>query len=90
MCICVHWALNPHYFMSVSMSTVLVFKTTVSSSWEVGRLSPLLNALINENGHWNFDLEDCDNIFRVETKRPDVLTIETLFKKQGFTSEELH
>lgn len=72
------------------MSTVLVFKTSVSSIGEVGRLSPLLNALINENGRWNFDLEDCDNIFRVETRNPDVSTIETLFQKEGFLCEELH
>lgn len=89
MCLYVHWALNPHYFMSVSMSTVLVFKTSVSSSWEVGRLSPLLNALINENGHWNFDLEDCDNIFRVETQCPDVSAITRLFQNLGFLCEEI-
>ncbi len=72
------------------MKTVLVFKTSVGSTKEVGYLSPFLNALINENGRWNFDLEDCDNIFRVETKTPDVYSIEMLFKKQGFACEELH
>ncbi len=57
---------------------------------EVGRLSPFLNRLINKNGRWNFDLEDCDNIFRVETESPDVLTIAQLFQNQGFWCEELH
>lgn len=90
MCICGPWVLNLHYFMSDSMSTVLVFRTSVKSVGEIVQLSPLLNALINKNGRWNFDLEDCDNIFRVETKDPNVFSIEMLFRKQGFLCEELH
>ncbi|MEO0573282.1 MAG: hypothetical protein AAF039_16360, partial [Bacteroidota bacterium] len=69
--------------------TVLVFKTSVMTMEEVGRLSPSLNQLINTYGRWNFDLEDCDNIFRVETERPDVLTIAKLFHNKGFLCEEL-
>jgi len=76
--------------MSVKMKTVLVFKTSVATKKEIRRLSQPLNQLINTNGRWNFDLEDCDNIFRVETKHPDVCNIETLFKEQGFSCEELH
>ena len=72
------------------MKTVLVFKTSVASEKEVRRLSQPLNQLINKNGRWNFDLEDCDNIFRVETERPNAWAIATLFQNLGFLCEELH
>ncbi|MEM1258786.1 MAG: hypothetical protein AAGC45_06865 [Bacteroidota bacterium] len=72
------------------MKTILVFKTSVMNMEDVVRLSPSLNRLINPFGRWNFDLEDCDNIFRVETESPDVLTIAKLFRNQGFLCEELH
>ena len=76
--------------MSDKMKTVLVFKTSVASEKEVRQLSHPLNQLINKNGRWNFDLEDCDNIFRVETERPDVWAIATLFQNLGFLCDELH
>jgi len=75
--------------MSARMKTVLVFRTSVRNNEQVGRLSPLLNGLINKCGRWNFDLEDCDNIFRVETEAPDVRAIANVFQKQGFLCEEL-
>ncbi len=75
--------------MSAKMKSVLVFKTTVINREQVGLLTASLDQLINKNGRWNFDLEDCDNIFRVETDRPDGLTIEMVFKKHGFLCEEL-
>ena len=71
------------------MRTVLVFRTSVEKKKEVHRLSPILDQLINPSGRWNFDLEDCDNILRVET--PVVasgVVIETL-NKNGFHCQEL-
>ena len=71
------------------MRTVLVFKTSVEKKKEVIQLSPLLDQLINPSGRWNFDLEDCDNILRVET--PIIapgLVINTL-KERGYLCEEL-
>ncbi|WP_421804183.1 hypothetical protein [Flagellimonas sp.] len=49
------------------MKTILVFKTSVKQKGEVNQLRPWLNKLVNSNGCWNFDLEDCDKILRVET-----------------------
>ncbi|MEM1339315.1 MAG: hypothetical protein AAF717_19175 [Bacteroidota bacterium] len=71
------------------MKTVLVFKTSVTTDKEVRQLSQSLNQLINKNGRWNFDLEDCDNIFRVETQCPDVSAITRLFQNLGFLCEEI-
>ena len=71
------------------MRTVLVFKTSVKKYKDVHQLSPLLDRLINPSGRWNFDLEDCDNILRVET--PVIaagLVINTL-EERGYLCEEL-
>lgn len=50
---------------------VLVFKTSVRKNKEVKRLKPVLNALTKGKDRWNFDLEDCDHILRIES---DVLS----------------
>ena len=71
------------------MTTVLVFKTSVTKRNQVRRLRPLLNRILNENGKWNFDLEDCDNILRVETHRPVPAVISHVLELHGFYCEEL-
>lgn len=71
------------------MSTVLVFKTSVSSTREVRKLLPVLNSIVRNKGHWNFDLEDCDNILRVETTKKELLKIQHALKRRGFYCEEL-
>lgn len=45
---------------------IYVFKTDVSSIHKADCLKPKLNALF-PFCKWNFDLEDCDNIFRIDT-----------------------
>ena len=72
------------------MKTVLVFKTSVSNDGKVKNLTPYLNRLINKNGRWNFDLEDCDNILRVETEKPNSFAISSLLLERGFLCEELY
>lgn len=72
------------------MKIVLVFKTSVTGEKEVHRLRPLLNKLVNRNGRWNFDLEDCDNILRVETQSLPAPSISSLLQSNGFSCEELH
>lgn len=71
------------------MKEVLVFKTSINSKREVKVLKPDLNKLIANNGYWNFDLEDCDNILRVETQMVTATTIASLLKNHGFFCEEL-
>ena len=71
------------------MKRVLVFKTSVRKRGKVRYLAPFLNDLINDHGRWNFDLEDCDNILRVETMHPDSLAITSLLEKRGFFCKEL-
>ncbi len=71
------------------MRTVLVFKTSVEEKKEVNQLSPVLDRLINSSGRWNFDLEDCDNILRVETPVVGSGVVIEALKKNGFYCQEL-
>ncbi|MDF0706196.1 hypothetical protein [Flagellimonas okinawensis] len=69
--------------------TVHVFKTSVKRKGEVNQLRPWLNRLIDNKGCWNFDLEDCDNILRVETQSLNIPTITSLLQNNGYQCEEL-
>jgi hypothetical protein len=75
--------------MKDRMQTVLVFKTSVKANGEVKQLRPFLNRLIQKKGTWNFDLEDCDNILRVETHLLTAENISATLLRQGFYCEEL-
>ena len=66
------------------MTTVLVFKTSVERKQQVDQLSPVLDQLISPGGRWNFDLEDCDNILRVETRNVQPVTISSVLAQFGF------
>lgn len=46
---------------------IYVFKTSVDSQTKFESASALLNQLL-PNSLWNFDLEDCDNILRVDSE----------------------
>ena len=72
------------------MKQILVFKTSISNQVHIKRIQPMLNSLIARNGYWNFDLEDCDNILRIETQNQlPPQTICNALTKQGFYCEEL-
>ncbi|TDX11249.1 hypothetical protein [Flavobacterium sp. S87F.05.LMB.W.Kidney.N] len=46
---------------------IYVFKTSVDSPLKLQAASELLDQLF-PNCKWNFDLEDCDNILRVDSR----------------------
>lgn len=71
------------------MKTVLVFKTSISKKSDIKIMQPILNNLIAKNGYWNFDLEDCDNILRVETQILKSEVISSTLMTHGFLCEEL-
>lgn len=50
------------------MKQVLVFKTSVVTLNDVKSIEPLLNNLLAKTDRWNFDLEDCDKILRIEAE----------------------
>jgi hypothetical protein len=67
---------------------VLVFKTNVTTKKEIIAISQLLDNTLG-SGCWNFDLEDVDNIFRVETDNNKASEIISHFNLCGFLCEEL-
>ncbi|MDP9048264.1 MAG: hypothetical protein M3N14_09015 [Bacteroidota bacterium] len=67
---------------------VLVFITNVENSEQVNEVESLLTG-IPDIGDWNFDLDDCDNILRVETGNISPKYIESLLQTAGFDCREL-
>lgn len=68
---------------------VLVFKTSVRKRKDIRLLKPIFKKLLPKEDLWNFDLEDCDKILRVETKTiPAALVLNTLHNL-GYTCEIL-
>ncbi|GHC58571.1 hypothetical protein [Ulvibacter litoralis] len=72
------------------MNTVLVFKTSVVKQKDIIFLSPLLNTVLHSTDCWNFDLEDCDNILRVETQSLPANKIVSILLDNGYDCNELH
>ena len=70
---------------AVPLPDVLVFKTSVRRRKHIRRLSALLDAF----GRWNFALDDCDRILRVETCPCHIPRIYALLARYGFRCEEL-
>lgn len=46
---------------------ILVFKTSISTKKKAERVKPYLDKLLSGE-KWNFDLDDCDNILRIDSK----------------------
>ena len=46
---------------------ILVFKTSVKTKKKVTSLTPILNSL-PQILNWNFDLDDCDDILRIDSE----------------------
>lgn len=67
---------------------VLVFKTNLSNIRSINNAGAYLSS------HpyvlrWNVDLQDCDNILRVETEALNGSEIEDILSKAGYYCEEL-
>lgn len=71
------------------MYKVLVFKTSVAEQLEILSLQAVLDRITGYQGQWNFDLEDCDNILRVEAPDPRPELIEAALGDLGYECVEL-
>jgi len=67
---------------------ILVFITSVENPEQVSEVQPLLTAVPAING-WNFDLDDRDNILRIEANDIPPGYIESLLQTAGFACREL-
>lgn len=68
---------------------VYVYKTNINSQHLVDWLKPLLNSMLFKQ-KWNFDLEDRDNIFRIDsTNESQVENSIQFITGLGYLCEEL-
>jgi hypothetical protein len=67
---------------------VLVFRTSAKTKSDVIKLKPEINNLA-PSINWNFDLEDCDNILRIESYEVLPSQVISLFKKHQYECKEL-
>ncbi len=67
---------------------ILIFTTNVEKPEQVSKVKPLLTA-VQSITQWNFDLEDCDNILRIEADDITPRYIESLLQTAGFDCQEL-
>jgi hypothetical protein len=67
---------------------IYVFKTSVESKNQVEVLAPQLITILHSE-KWNFDLEDCDKILRVESQENVVPKITELLIQNNFQCWEL-
>jgi hypothetical protein len=70
------------------MKQVFVFKTSVTSTEEVAGVGTLLDELL-PGSQWNFDLQDWENILRVESDRCVASEVINALNMTGYFCEEL-
>lgn len=68
---------------------VYVFKTSVETEKDIRKLGFHLDELLL-GARWNFDLDDCDKILRIESTADVAESVITLLLISGFDCEELH
>lgn len=66
---------------------IYVFKTSIEAG-DIRKVNTILQSLI-PNGKWNYDLEDCDHILRIESRRDITELVCSHMRSDGFYCEEL-
>lgn len=67
---------------------IYVFKTSVETENDIRKLTLYLDELLPD-AKWNFDLDDCDNILRIDSRDDITEPVITLLLVSGFDCEEL-
>jgi hypothetical protein len=67
---------------------IFVFKTSVKTKNQVKKLKPHIDKVL-PNAKWNFDLDDCDKILRIDSEECIVLKITDLLSIHEFYCKEL-
>lgn len=67
---------------------IYIFKTSVKTKHQVKKLQPHINSMLPTE-KWNFDLQDCDRILRIDSEENIVLRIIDLLNTHKFYCEEL-
>jgi hypothetical protein len=67
---------------------IYVFKTSVKTKIQAKAIKPHIDKIL-PNAKWNFDLEDCDKILRIDSEENVSLPIITVLKNHNFYCAEL-
>lgn len=67
---------------------IYVFMTSVKTKKNIRELKSHLNDLCKQT-KWNFDLDDCDKILRIDSETEISQSVIHLLKSLGFECEEL-
>ena len=67
---------------------VFVFKTSVDTTDKLNLVTSNLNEIL-PGAKWNFDLEDCDNILRIESEFDISAAVTEILKSMRFDCIEL-
>jgi hypothetical protein len=67
---------------------IFVFKTSVRTKKQAKKLKAHIGNLL-PNATWNFDLEDCDKILRIDSEENVARKIAHLLNKHNYICEEL-
>lgn len=66
---------------------ISVFRTSVLTWEDIDQLRPHLDKL--PQNKWNFDLEDCDKVLRIDSEMEISQIIVKLLQEKGYDCEEL-
>ncbi|TMM58687.1 hypothetical protein FEE95_04460 [Maribacter algarum] len=72
----------------INQTEISIFKTTIANEDEIGMVEDILNLIVGKN-KWNFDLEDIDNILRINANIVVNNFLAQELKKFGFECVEL-
>jgi hypothetical protein len=67
---------------------IYVFKTSVKTKLQVNNLKPQIEKILPKE-KWNFDLEDCDKILRIDSEEHIVSELINVLKVHDVNCEEL-
>lgn len=70
---------------------IAVFRTSVQSPEQVQELSHHLSAACQSSNAWNFDLDDCDHILRIDSGEVEDIPVKcrAILQAHGFLCEGL-
>ncbi|MBV9986052.1 MAG: hypothetical protein JO301_00115 [Chitinophagaceae bacterium] len=67
---------------------IYVFRTSVKTSSQARKLKPHIDRILPE-AKWNFDLDDCDKILRIDSEVNIISQIMDVLRTHRFDCEEL-
>jgi len=82
------WVRRNRKKIHAAPNSVYVFKTSVLSESDISVVKPHLDNLL-QGCKWNFDLEDCDNILRIESNANVTPALIKIFNDCNYQCEEL-